>query len=271
MKSFFLLFGLILFLHSSVWAKDDRYEQEIQELKRVVETNNRSLADTVQTLAQIRSDLQILSGEIEAAKHFIDEQRNKGDQGLRDFDYRLTGLEEKLSMFSHQFEEVFTQNSSGGTGSVSDGKTAQTSEEMGEYQKALVEINLKNYKKAVELFEAYLKKYSKSALADNAQYWKGEAYFATKDYAKAILEFEKVNKNFPKSPKRAAAILKQGYALFEMKSYQDARTFLQKIINDFPHSEEASLARERMHKIDQVLAGTAPAAPETMAPPLPFP
>lgn len=228
-------------------APIDKLQKDLDELKRIVDTNNKILAETVQAVTQLRTDLQAFSGEIEAAKHFIEERGQTNEKTLREFDFRITGLEEKFGIHSQQLEEILSKGPAAA-------KSATSGEELADYQQALNEVNAQNFKNAVGLFEQFLKKYPKSSLADNAQYWKGEAYFAMKDYAQAILEFEKVNKNHPRSPKAPAARLKQGYAFYEMKSYADAKAFLQKLIGQYPNSEEATLARERLQKIDQLLA-----------------
>ena len=62
-------------------------------------------------------------------------------------------------------------------------------------------MNTQNYKQAITLFNDFLKKFPKSNLADNAQYWKGEALFALKDYPNSVMEFQKVITNYPKSDK----------------------------------------------------------------------
>jgi tol-pal system protein YbgF len=152
-----------------------------------------------------------------------------------------------------------------GKKSQAKGKTPADNDQDVLYRRALSEINLQNYRAALPLFDQFLKKFPRSHLAGNAQYWKGEALYASKDYANAILEFQKVVKNHAKSEKVPGAVLKQGYCFYEMQNYPDSKAFLEKVITNHPTSGEAAQAKERLHKIEQVLAKKPATAPATQA------
>lgn len=264
-----VLISVFLYLpHASAFEKG-REGQEIGELRNIQEANSKILAETVQNITVIRQELQELKGALEETKHFFQEESQKNEKLLRDFDLRLTGIEERVTLHGEQLKEMMA---------TPRGKHRAESGEEALYHKALSEVNTQNYQSALTLFDHFMAKYPKSTLADNAQYWKGEAFFSLKDYPNAVLEFEKVIKKYPRSDKVPGAILKQGYCFFEKKEYGDAKVFLQKVITDHPRSEEAGEAREKLAKIDQILSkGVAappinpapPAAPATSHPPSP--
>jgi tol-pal system protein YbgF len=160
-------------------------------------------------------------------------------------------MEERLSLFESQLQEALTK----GGGKAG---TSPSGDEGELYRKALAEVNAQNYKAAMPLFDQFLKKFPKSAMADNAQYWKGESLYGLKQFPEAILEFQKVVKKFPKSDKVPAAILKQGYCFFEAKEYLDAKAFLQKVVTLYPKSDEASKARDKIKQIDEVTSSARP-------------
>jgi tol-pal system protein YbgF len=255
---FLTLLSLLSFSVSAGPPKSSRLEQEVAELRRVQESNSRILAETVQNVAAIRQELQELRGAIEEARHFVEEGSRNNDRLLREFDYRLTGVEERLSLYGTQLEEFLSRTAS--APAQPRGTARMDNDEDSLYRRALAEINTQNYKSALSLLDQFLKKYPKSSLVDNAQYWKGEALYASKDYPNAILEFQKVVKQYAKSEKVPGAILKQGYSFYEMKNYLDAKAFLQKVVTDFPQSDEAAAAKERIFKIDQLLAKAPPPA-----------
>lgn len=257
MKSlFFAAFLTVMALMTwSTTALAARSDPEIEELKRIQETNSRILAETVQHLSAIRQEIQALRGQIEENKHFFEQSSQESQRILRDFDLRLTGMEEKMSLYEGQLSEI----GKGGKGA----KGVELSGDEGSlYQKAIGEINAQNYKAAIAQFDAFLKKYPKSAMADNAQYWKGEAYYGLKQYPEAVLEFQKVIKRYPKSDKVPAAVLKQGYCFYEVKEYVDAKAFLQRVITQYPKSPEAAKAKDKIQQVDQAIArgGNRPAA-----------
>ena len=239
-------------------ARPGRLEQDIADLRRIQESNARILAETVQNINLLRQEMQELKGAVQEAKHFGEEESQKNERLLREFDYRVTGMEERLSLYGNQLDEFLSKSSKAAPAPRVKGNTDDDEDSL--YRRGLAELNTQNYKSAIQSFDLFLKKYIKSSLADNAQYWKGEALYALKDYPNAILEFQKVVKRFTGSEKVSGAILKQGYSFYEMKNYLDAKAFLQKVVNDFPRSDEAVQAKERIHKIDQLLAKAPPPA-----------
>lgn len=250
-------FSLLIFLLSFsisvlLWAGSNhpRLEQDVADLKRVQETNSKILADTAQQVTTLQQALQALKGAGEENNHFIQEGGQKNEKMLREFDYRLSGIEERLTLFQTQLNEFLSKGRVASTGK----KGAESEAEGALYHRALAEINLQNFKEAKDLFERFLQKYPKSSLAGNAQYWKGEALYALKDYPAAILEFQKVIQKYSKSDKVPGAVLKQGYCFYEMKNYLDSKAFLKKVLADYPRSEEAAHAEERIAKIDKALA-----------------
>jgi tol-pal system protein YbgF len=245
---------LLLVLMPSEAAARRQPSEDVDDLRQAQDSNNKILADTVQSVNAIQVDLQAMKGALEENRHFFEEQSQNNEKILKDFDLRLTGMEERLSLFESQLQDFMSHGGKVGAAPVGD--------EAELYRKALSEVNSQNYKAAIPLFDQFLKKYPKSSMADNAQYWKGEALYGLKQFPEAILEFQKVVKRFPKSDKVPASILKQGYCFFEAKSYLDAKAFLQKVVTEFPKSEEATKAREKIQQIDESLAkAPAPARP----------
>jgi tol-pal system protein YbgF len=83
-------------------------------------------------------------------------------------------------------------------------------------------------------------------MADNAQYWIGEALFAKRKHDEAIAEFDKLVQLFPKGDKVPAARFKKGMALNELGQQEAARAEFQAIIKLYPRSNEAALARQQL-------------------------
>ena len=236
-------------LASSAESRETRLEQDLADLKRVEDTNSKILAETVQNATAMRQEIQSMKGSIEEVQHFFQEGSEKNEKFLRDFDMRVTGMEERLSLYESQLKEFLSKGQP-----IATRKGQKENDEDVLYRRALTEINLQNYKAAGQLFDQFMLKFSKSSMGPNAQYWKGETFYALRDYRNAILEFQKVVKKFPKSEKAPGAVLKQGYSFYEMKDYPVAKTFLKLVVSQYPKSEESGQARERIQKIDQLLA-----------------
>lgn len=103
-----------------------------------------------------------------------------------------------------------------------------------------------NYDLAISEFRQYVETYPTSEMADNAQYWIGEAFYAKKQLGEAIAEFDKVINLFSKGDKVPAARLKKGMALMDQGQTEAARAEFQAIIKWHPRSNEAQLARQQL-------------------------
>jgi len=118
------------------------------------------------------------------------------------------------------------------------------------YNSAYLDITRGNNELARMSFTEFLKRFPESSLADNAQYWIGETYYATEDYEQAVQEFKKVITNYPKGDKLAASLLKTGFSYFRLGDNVNGKKYLDQVIQQFPYSEEAKLAQNRISALN---------------------
>jgi tol-pal system protein YbgF len=123
-----------------------------------------------------------------------------------------------------------------------------TKEEKSSYQQAYKKINAQPVI-AIQAFRRYIKKYSESPLAANAQYWIGEVMYSQKNYTAAVDEFVKVLQNYRKSGKASDAAIKLGFSFYELKNWVYARRALEDVKRYFPNTKAAALARQRIAKM----------------------
>ena len=98
-------------------------------------------------------------------------------------------------------------------------------------------------------FTTYLEKYSKTDLADNAQFWLGECYYAEKKYREAISAYQKTIKKYPRSDKVSSAMLKQGMAFLELGEKTAGKILLKKVVKGYPDSNQAKIAQAKLARI----------------------
>ncbi|MBI2219280.1 MAG: outer membrane protein assembly factor BamD [Candidatus Rokubacteria bacterium] len=128
------------------------------------------------------------------------------------------------------------------------------------YQTAYIDFSKGSYPLAIAGFREFLRRFPEHDLADNAQYWIGEARFSTarshqnagqldkmtEALEQAVQEFKKVIANYPRGDKAPTALYKEALALIELKQPALAQSRLQYLIDNFPQAEETPLARERL-------------------------
>lgn len=128
------------------------------------------------------------------------------------------------------------------------------------YKAAYLDFSKGSYPLAISGFREFIRRFPDSPLADQAQYWIGEAYFsmarasadggraeqATREWEQAVQEFRRVVLNYPRGEKVPTALYKEGLALVELKQPRLARARFKYLLDNFPQSEEAPLAKERL-------------------------
>lgn len=114
------------------------------------------------------------------------------------------------------------------------------------YRSALDSFTQENFRRAILEFEEFVVNHPDHDLADNAQYWIGECYYAQKKFEQAVIEFGRVEKYYSTGNKAAAALLKKGLALRELGRDQEAREVLEDVISKYPVSDEAGVSEKRL-------------------------
>jgi tol-pal system protein YbgF len=102
---------------------------------------------------------------------------------------------------------------------------------------------------SVQQFREFLRANPKSPLADNAQYWIGEAYYTQSDYNRSIIELNEVLLKYPQGDQVPGALLALATSFSNSGDKIDAKLILQKLISDHPKSEEAQIARQQLQTL----------------------
>jgi len=114
------------------------------------------------------------------------------------------------------------------------------------YETALNHFREANYAGAIAGFKGFLKAYPESALAPNAQYWIGYAYYALKDYKAALAHQQKLVVAYPTSAKVPDAMLNIASSQVALDNLAGARKTLEELVDKHPGTNAANLAARRL-------------------------
>jgi len=191
---------------------------------------NQSLLDLARRIDALEADMRALHGQLEELQNANEALRKQQRDLYSDLDKRLSG-------------------GTAASPAIPPGPSPGDAGEQAAYAQAFDALKASNYAAAIGGFQKYLSAYPSGTLADNAQYWLGEAFYVTRDYEKAADAFRTVGQRWPDSRKAPDALLKLGYSQFELKRYDDARATLRAVRQRFPDSDAARLAGERLQRI----------------------
>jgi tol-pal system protein YbgF len=117
------------------------------------------------------------------------------------------------------------------------------------YDNALRDYNAGRYDLASQQFGDYLKFYTNTDLAGNAQFYLAEIEYRQGNFEMAVRDYDKVLEQFPGGNKAPASQLKKGYALLELGQRDAGVRELNSLIQRYPRAIEATQARERLKKL----------------------
>ena len=116
------------------------------------------------------------------------------------------------------------------------------------YQDALQTFHSKAYDATISKLQAIIDGNPPNDLADNCQYWMGEANFGKKNYEEAIKHFQLVFQ-YERSEKLADAhyMMAQSYERLGKKA--NAKEEYEKVVKDFPTSRLVQKAKDRWARL----------------------
>lgn len=254
-------------------------DARVTKLERILK--GQGLAELLTRIQRLQEDVQKLRGDLELQGNDINGIKQRQRDLYLDLDRRLQKLETAAAAMAAPAPTASPQPSvappaqpSGGVSApagsapMAGGMTAAPSpvaasgmpatapvtaanpeQEQADYQKAFDLLKGGHYDDAIAGFKDVLKHYPGGKLADNAQYWIGEAHFAARRFSEAADEFSKVINNYPHSSKVPDAMLKLGFSYYELAAWGKARDTLEKLKGSYPQSTAAQLADRRLHKM----------------------
>ena len=218
--------------------KLNELDSRLLRIERVLA--NQSLLDLSQRIEAAQAETRVLRGQIDELQHSVNQSQTQQREMYGDVDRRLSALEGNPGGAA----------AAGGSAPPAGGLPIPQGDDRANYQAAFDLLKDAKYPEAINAFKQYLSSFPTSALADNAQYWLGEAHYVTKQYPDALRDFRTVVEKYPESRKIPDALLKIGYCNYELKNFAEARSALSQVVQRFGDTTAARLASQRLAKMD---------------------
>lgn len=107
------------------------------------------------------------------------------------------------------------------------------------YETALGQVQGKQYDKGLAGLTSFLARWPDHPYAENAVYWRGEAYYGQGEYLRAAEQFEAVLSRYGAGAKSPDALLKLGFCHDRLGSSARAREYWDRLKSEFPKSDAA--------------------------------
>jgi tol-pal system protein YbgF len=219
-------------------------DTRLARIERVVA--NQSLLDLANQTDSLRNDLRAMHNDVDQLANSLEASRKQQRDLYADLDRRMKSLESRGGAGAGGAAAGSGESGSGGAGADSSQPGA---DDKAAYQTAFNLLKDSQYDRAIAAFQKFLITYSGSSLADNAQYWLGEAHYVNKSFPEAQTAFQRVVDKCPQSRKRPDALLKIGYCQYELKQWDAAKGTLSQVATQFPDAPAGHLAQQRLDKM----------------------
>jgi len=227
-----------------VQIKLNDLDMRLARIERVMQ--NQSLLDVSNQLEALQADVRGMHNDVDQLNNSMESLRRQQRDMYADLDQRMKALEARAATGAASPATADSAAAAGGN-SVASGANPPT--DTSAYQTAFGLLKDSQYDRAIQAFQQFLVNYPSSSLADNAQYWLGEAYYVNRSFPEAQSAFQAVVDKYPQSRKIPDALLKIGYCRYEMKLWDPAKAVLQQVISQYPDEPAAKLAQQRLDKM----------------------
>lgn len=117
------------------------------------------------------------------------------------------------------------------------------------YDTAWADFTAGQWSLCIQGFDTYLKSYSRTDAADDAQWYIGECQYSDGKFAEAIDAFNRVITNYPKGDRVPDAYYKRGLAFDRVGQPDRARESWETLLKQYPDSDLARLAKQNLDRL----------------------
>jgi tol-pal system protein YbgF len=210
---------------------------------------NQSLLELSNQLEALRSDVRSMHNDVDQLRNSVDAARKQQRDMYADLDQRMKNLEGRGGGGGQGASGATNSTAVAPPSTIPADASASGSEDKASYQAAFNLLKDGQYDRAIVAFRNFLAASPSSSLADNAQYWLGEAYYVNKSYSDAQAAFQRVVDMYPQSRKLSDALLKIGYCRYEMKEWDAAKAVLTQVVTQYGDTPAGRLAQQRLEKM----------------------
>jgi tol-pal system protein YbgF len=239
-------------------------DTRLARIERVVA--NQSLLQLANDVETQRSDVRAMHNDVDELNHRLETSQKQQRDLYADLDQRLKALEARSGTVRGGAAPGLTgvgegaagvagagEASAGAAGAALAGAATTSSavdgSDTANYQAAFQLLKDSQYDRAIAAFQKFLVSFPDSPLAENAQYWLGEAYYVNKAFPDARAAFQRVVDKYPQSRKLPDALLKVGYCDYELKQWQAAKSVLTQVASTYPDTPAGRLAQQRLERL----------------------
>jgi tol-pal system protein YbgF len=214
--------------------RDAEINEQVSRLKSVLDeaTNllKRNSADLGTKVSKNETDLNALTGQLEEAKHLLEELQRK----VNEQQGRLDGI----ATTTNRIVDTVAPT-------IPDDKETL-------WREAQSRMNSGKRDDARRFYSAFIQRFPQDARAPQARIAVGQSWAVEGQHTKAAAEFQKVLDTYKNSPEVPEAMWLLGQSFVELKFCSDARVLLQDLERRYPRSSRVKDAKVKLRELQKI-------------------
>ena len=210
-------------------AKEKTLDDQIAQLQKVLEDATKVLkrnsADIGADVDSLRNDVRAANGLVTTVNNSINELKQSFDTYRKGNDARLDAIEQRVTQ-------------------IESGKATASSSPEELWKLGSAAFEAARYNDAIDVFKRLAQTYPTHERADDAIYFRGQAYSNLKDWDHAIGVYQQLYDKHPDSALADDGLYFAAIAAAQLKNCTEARTYLGLIKQKYPKSNVTKQADE---------------------------
>ena len=216
-------------LQAKITAKEQALDEQINQLKKVLDDSakllKRNSADLGLEVEQLRADVRTANGLVTSVNGQITDLKAAFDAYKKQQDAKLDAIEQRLAQ-------------------LESGKPSPSSSPEDLWRLGSTAFEAGRYNDAIDIFRRLTQSFPTHERADDALYFRGQAYTNLKDWEKAIGIYQQLVDKFPDGSFTDDGLYFAALAAQQLKQCTEARTYLGIIKTKYPKSNVAKQASD---------------------------
>lgn len=210
----------------------------VLKLETSIEQHTKSMLDLQSQIEALNVEIRKLRGQNEELAHGLQDAEKREKDFYVDLDARLRHFESAEEAAKEAPLPVIASTANAPV------DPADPAPENRAYEAAYSLFKKGDFAEAAKAFQGFLGKYPESVYVASAKYWMGDAQLNLKDYKGALESFQAVTKDFTSGSKAADLWFNIATCQLELKQKAAANKSLKQLIAKYPASEAADKAKK---------------------------
>ena len=208
-------------LQGRIDSKEKELNTQIVQLQTVLDEATKVLkrnsADIGADVEKLSADIRTANGLVSAINNGINELKVAFEKYRKDNDARMDSLEQRVAQ-------------------IESGKPSATSSPDDLWKLGTQAYEAGRYNDASDIYKRLVQTFPTHARADDAQYFRGQAYTNLKEWDNAIATYQQLMQKYPDSDLSDDGLYFAALAAQQLKNCTEARTYLGLIKSKYPKS-----------------------------------